>query len=238
MEFLEGIENWSTALLSCDVSPLSFQCTRSVTDFHTSPVLSCFSRQKRATSRSVPHHPLVPWNVPVCGTQRLIGLRLSSASGLIQEKSGIPSLIAAGPKSFLKVEYVYFAAYIVVLSGDLLVATEEETTGSFIVGTLMLCGTIQLVTDKWRAKTTHQQWMNQGSLDMAIQGFSVDGLTLVPIGGLALFVLKNLPSLLHEIFWTSFRHLFVDCVPRRSCRSQCACPFAQDVCSSSALDSF
>ena len=49
--------------------------------------------------------------------------------------------------------------------------------------------------------------MSQGSLDVAIQGGSVSGLTLVPVGVLALLVLQNLFSLLYEIFWTSLRYL-------------------------------
>ena len=71
-------------------------------------------------------------------------------SDQVQDINDIPSLVAAGPMWFLSVEYLYVAAYIVVPSGDLPVATEGETTASFIVGcyTLMLCGSIQLTTDK------------------------------------------------------------------------------------------
>ena len=137
----------------------------------------------------------------------------------VQYMNVIPSLIAAGPKSFFNVEYLYSVAYSVALSGDRPVATEEETTASFIVGcyTLMLCGSIQLITNKWSAKDTHQWWMTQGSLDVAIQGGSVNGLTLVTVGNLALFVLKNLSSLLYEIFWTSLRYLCLRlCVPSSS----------------------
>ena len=65
---------------------------------------------------------------------------LLSMSDQVQHMKEMPSLIVAGLKSFLNVECLYLAAYIVVLSGDLPVATKGRTTASFIVGcyTLML----------------------------------------------------------------------------------------------------
>ena len=54
------------------------------------------------------------------------------------------SILAACAKSFLKVEYLYLAACIVLLSADLTAATEWETTASSILWcyTSILCGWI------------------------------------------------------------------------------------------------
>ena len=59
----------------------------------------------------------------------------------------MPSLIVAGPKSFLNVESLFLAAYIVVLCGVFPETTKGKTTASFIVGcyTLMLSGSPSLI---------------------------------------------------------------------------------------------
>ena len=48
----------------------------------------------------------------------------------------ISSIIAAGAKSFFKAEYLYMAAYVVLFSGVLLMATQWKTTVSFVVGAI------------------------------------------------------------------------------------------------------
>ena len=55
---------------------------------------------------------------------------LLNRSEQFQNMNEISSIIAAGAKSFLKAEYLYMAAYIVLFSGVLLVATEWKTTVS------------------------------------------------------------------------------------------------------------
>ena len=55
---------------------------------------------------------------------------LLNKSEQLQNMNEISSIIAAGAKSFLKAEYLYAAAYIVLFPGVLLVATEWKTTVS------------------------------------------------------------------------------------------------------------
>ena len=57
---------------------------------------------------------------------------LLSMSDQVQDMNEILSSIVAGPKSSLNIKYLLLAACIVVLSGNFAVATEEETTASFI----------------------------------------------------------------------------------------------------------
>ena len=139
-----------------------------------------FSIQRRATVACC-YHPFDSRNVVVCGTQRLIGLRRVNRSDQIQDMNEMSSNIAAGARSFLKVGYLYLAAYIVLLSGDHPVVTEWETTASFIVGcyTSILCGCVELITVTTNAKTTHQCWTSQGGvglgLNVAIRGCFVIG---------------------------------------------------------------
>ena len=62
-------------------------CTNTVTDFHTSFQLF-FSGQKRATSRIVPHHPLVPG---MCQSEEHSDWSMSDH---VQDMNQMPSLIA------------------------------------------------------------------------------------------------------------------------------------------------
>jgi inorganic pyrophosphatase len=128
---------------------------------------------------------------------------LLNKSDQIKNMNEISSIIAAGAKSFLKAEYLYMAAYVVLFSGVLLVATEWKTTISFVVGCLtsILCGWIgMMIAVKTNVKTAHQCWTSQGGLGLgfgiAIRGGSVMGLSLVSLGVIALFILIELYDLM------------------------------------------
>merc|ERR1719401_1699397 len=85
------------------------------------------------------------------------------------------------------------AAYIVLFSIFLFFFTGTASTISFVVGavTSILCGWIGMkIAVYTNVRTTHQCWLSLSlGYDVAIQGGSVMGLSLVSIGLLALFLL-------------------------------------------------
>ena len=68
---------------------------------------------------------------------------LLNRSEQLQNMNEIPSIIAAGAKSFLKAEHLHVAAYIVLFSGVVLVATEWKTTVSFGVSPRSFAGGLE-----------------------------------------------------------------------------------------------
>merc|ERR1740123_2962118 len=111
----------------------------------------------------------------------------------VAEMVKIAKTISDGAMSFLSAEYTYMAVYIVVFSGILMFFTGVPTTVAFVVGavTSMLCGWIGMkIAVATNVKTTHQCWRDLSSgFEVAIQGGSVMGLSLVSIGVAALWVL-------------------------------------------------
>ena len=118
----------------------------------------------------------------------------------LQNMNGISSISAAGAKSFLKAEYLHMTAYIVLFFGVLFVATEWKTS-FFGCVTSMLCGWFgMMISVTTNFKTAHQCWTSEEGrglgFNIAIQGGSVVGLSLVSLGVLALFVLIELSKLM------------------------------------------
>ena len=135
-----------------------------------------FSDQRRAKV-SDRYHPFDSRNVVVCGTQGLIGLRRVNRSDRIQDMKEMCSIIGAGAKTFLKVQYLYLAAYVVLLSADLPAATAWETTASSILWcyTSILYGWVELMTVTHTGAGRAKGGLGLG-LNVAIQGGSVIGL--------------------------------------------------------------
>merc|ERR1719230_321427 len=95
--------------------------------------------------------------------------------------------------TFLLAEYKYMAVYIVAFGAFLFFFTGLPTTISFIVGavTSILAGWIGMkIAVFTNVRTTHQCWKDlKSGYDVAIQGGSVMGLSLVAIGVIDLFAL-------------------------------------------------
>ena len=102
------------------------------------------------------------------------------------------------------------AIYIVAFSFVLLYFTGVPTTIAFIVGavTSILCGWIGMrIAVYTNVRTTHQCWKDLPSgFNVAIQGGSVMGLSLVSLGILDLFVLILVFQ--HVFEWSHPRHLY------------------------------
>jgi len=105
----------------------------------------------------------------------------------------VAKLIKDGAESFLFAEYFAMGIYIVVFSVFLAYFTGIQTTVAFVLGgvTSILCGYIgMMIAVKTNVKTTHQSWKDlKSGFDVAIQGGSVMGLSLVSLGLLSLFAL-------------------------------------------------
>merc|ERR1719329_1355593 len=94
------------------------------------------------------------------------------------------------------------AAYVVIFSIILVVATDVWTTLAFVIGaiTSILCGWIGMrIAVYTNVRTTHQCWRDlKSGFNVSIQGGAVMGLSLVSIGILALFGLIKLFTALHD----------------------------------------
>lgn len=116
-----------------------------------------------------------------------------SAQDIVAEMVKIAKTISDGAMSFLFAEYLYMAVYIVLFSIILVYFTGVPTTIAFVVGglTSILCGFLGMkIAVATNVKTTHQCWLNLPSgFEVAIQGGSVMGLSLVSLGVLALYAL-------------------------------------------------
>merc|ERR1719265_1507338 len=105
----------------------------------------------------------------------------------------IATLIQDGATAFLWAEYKYMFVYIVLFGAFLLWFTGLPCMISFVVGaiTSILAGWIGMkIAVFTNVRTTHQCWKSLSlGYDVAIQGGSVMGLSLVAIGVLDLFAL-------------------------------------------------
>jgi len=110
----------------------------------------------------------------------------------VSEMKRISNIIEKGAITFLKTEYIVMALFIAAFSVLLVLATNFETTLSFIAGaiTSILCGWIgMMIAVKTNVKTTHAAWtsLSEG-FKVALVGGSVMGLSLVSIGVLGLLL--------------------------------------------------
>merc|ERR1719236_435347 len=105
----------------------------------------------------------------------------------------IAKTISDGAMSFLMAEYLYMAVYIVLFSGILMFFTDWETTLSFVVGavTSIICGWIGMqIAVYTNVRTAHESWLElRLGFQVAIDGGSVMGLSLVSLGVLVLYIL-------------------------------------------------
>ncbi|CAE8678557.1 unnamed protein product [Polarella glacialis] len=110
---------------------------------------------------------------------------------IVAEMIKIAQTISDGAMSFLFAEYTYMAVYIVVFSILLVTMTGVPTTVAFVVGavTSILCGWIGMkIAVYTNVRTSHQCWKDlKSGFEVAVQGGSVMGLSLVSLGVLALF---------------------------------------------------
>jgi len=110
--------------------------------------------------------------------------------GILEEMNTIATTIAGGAMDFLYTEYIIMAIYIVVFGAILCGFTDAATTVAFVAGaiTSILCGWIGMrIAVYTNVRTTHQCWAKMAwGYDVAIQGGSVMGLSLVSLGLLAL----------------------------------------------------
>ncbi|CAE8678559.1 unnamed protein product [Polarella glacialis] len=110
---------------------------------------------------------------------------------IVAEMIKIAQTISDGAMSFLFAEYTYMAVYIVVFSILLVTMTGVPTTIAFVVGavTSILCGWIGMkIAVYTNVRTSHQCWKDlKSGFEVAVQGGSVMGLSLVSLGVLALF---------------------------------------------------
>merc|ERR1719215_1299350 len=114
-----------------------------------------------------------------------------TATDAVKEMQNIGKTIRDGAMSFLFAEYTYMAVYIVFFSAILIWFTGLATTVAFIVGaiTSIVCGWIGMqIAVFTNVRTAHQCWKDlRSGFDVAIQGGSVMGMSLVSIGLFALF---------------------------------------------------
>merc|ERR1719247_1385599 len=114
-------------------------------------------------------------------------------AGIVKLMNDIAGIITDGAMSFLFAEYKYMGVYIVAFCFILYPLTGWETTVSFVVGgiTSILCGWIGMkIAVFTNVRTAHECWKELAlGFDVAIQGGSVMGLSLVSLGVLVLFAL-------------------------------------------------
>jgi len=114
-------------------------------------------------------------------------------AGIVKLMNEIAGIITDGAMSFLFAEYKYMGVFIVGFCGILYPLTGWETTVSFVVGgvTSIICGWIGMkIAVYTNVRTAHECWKELGlGFDVAIQGGSVMGLSLVSLGVLVLFAL-------------------------------------------------
>jgi len=119
-----------------------------------------------------------------------------NAMECVGQMTKIAQTIQDGAMSFLFAEYMYMAAYVVIFSIILVVATDVWTTLAFVIGaiTSILCGWIGMrIAVYTNVRTTHQCWRDlKSGFNVSIQGGAVMGLSLVSLGVLALFGLIKL----------------------------------------------
>lgn len=136
------------------------------------------------------------------GGSRASPLLGGERAGLAAEMERIAALIADGSKTFLRVEYSYMAAYIVVFSG-LIVAfywgTDNlyvgwGTCAAFIIGavTSIISGYIGMsAAVMCNVRTAHACWVDgfASGLEVALRGGSIMGFGLCSLGVLVLWAL-------------------------------------------------
>jgi inorganic pyrophosphatase len=129
---------------------------------------------------------------------------LETAQGnnkILGEMTIIAKTITEGAIDFLFTAYSYMAIYVVVFGFILVFFTGVPTTVAFVVGaiTSILCGYIGMrIAVYTNVRTTHECWKTMAlGYDVAIQGGSVMGLSLVALGLLALV-------LIIKVFTTTF----------------------------------
>merc|ERR1719183_2489109 len=115
----------------------------------------------------------------------------SERASIVKLMNDIAGIITDGAMSFLFAEYKYMGVYIVCFCGILYPLTGWETTVSFVVGgvTSIICGWIGMkIAVYTNVRTAHECWKElKLGYDVAIQGGSVMGLSLVSLGVLALY---------------------------------------------------
>merc|ERR1719183_136518 len=127
----------------------------------------------------------------------------SERASIVKLMNDIAGIITDGAMSFLFAEYKYMGVYIVCFCGILYPLTGWETTVSFVVGgvTSIICGWIGMkIAVYTNVRTAHECWKElKLGYDVAIQGGSVMGLSLVSLGVLALYslikILNGLPDM-------------------------------------------
>merc|ERR1719506_1244349 len=114
-------------------------------------------------------------------------------AGIVKLMNELAGIITDGAMSFLFAEYKYMAAYIFFFCFILYPLTGWETTVSFVVGgvTSIICGWIGMkIAVYTNVRTAHECWKElRLGFDVAIQGGSVMGLSLVSLGVLNLWLL-------------------------------------------------
>jgi len=121
-------------------------------------------------------------------------------TNILEMMNSISGIIAEGANEFLYAEYKYMAVYIFVFSIILFLCSMTQsvsvgiaTTISFVVGgvTSILAGFIGMrIAVFTNVRTAHEAWKDvQSGFDVAIQGGSVMGLSLVALGVLNLWFL-------------------------------------------------
>merc|ERR1719183_1260260 len=130
-------------------------------------------------------------------------------AGIVKLMNDIAGIITDGAMSFLFAEYKYMGVYIVFFCFILYPLTGWETTVSFVVGgiTSILCGWIGMkIAVYTNVRTAHECWRELAlGFDVAIQGGSVMGLSLVSLGVIVLYglikVLQACSSLKEQVFF-------------------------------------
>merc|ERR1719199_1270475 len=133
----------------------------------------------------------------------------SERASIVKLMNEIAGIITDGAMSFLFAEYKYMAVFILCFCGILYPLTGWETTVSFVVGgiTSILCGWIGMkIAVFTNVHTAHECWKELAlGFDVAIQGGSVMGLSLVSLGVLVLFalikVLQMFSPLKEQVFF-------------------------------------
>merc|ERR1719183_630321 len=133
----------------------------------------------------------------------------SERASIVKLMNEIAGIITDGAMSFLFAEYKYMAVFIVCFCGILYPLTGWETTVSFVVGgvTSILCGWIGMkIAVYTNVRTAHECWRELAlGFDVAIQGGSVMGLSLVSLGVIVLFglikVLQACSPLKEQVFF-------------------------------------
>merc|ERR1719247_2195101 len=133
----------------------------------------------------------------------------SERASIVKLMNEIAGIITDGAMSFLFAEYKYMAVFILCFCGILYPLTGWETTVAFVVGgvTSILCGWIGMkIAVYTNVRTAHECWKELGrGFDVAIQGGSVMGLSLVSLGVLVLFglikVLQMFSPLKEQVFF-------------------------------------